>query len=79
MNYNSMTKAELIELLKQKDEIIAKLENKTITKPTLKSINMDFEPDIISTMKVPKTFDTSDFEGETVAIMSLFDNKSKEQ
>ena len=29
MNYNSMTKAELIELLKQRDEIIAKLENKT--------------------------------------------------
>ena len=29
MNYNSMTKAELIELLKQKDEMIAKLENKT--------------------------------------------------
>ena len=29
MNYNLMTKAELIELLKQKDEIIAKLENKT--------------------------------------------------
>ena len=29
MNYNSMTKAELIELLKQKDEIIKKLENKT--------------------------------------------------
>ena len=30
MNYNSMTKAELIELLKQKDEIIAKLENKSL-------------------------------------------------
>jgi DNA-binding protein H-NS len=29
MNYNSMTKAELIELLKKRDEIIAKLENKT--------------------------------------------------
>jgi phosphopentomutase len=29
MNYNLRTKAELIELLKQRDEIIAKLENKT--------------------------------------------------
>ena len=29
MNYNSMTKAELIELLKEKDKIIEKLENKT--------------------------------------------------
>lgn len=29
MNYNTLTKAELIELLKEKDEIIAKLENKT--------------------------------------------------
>ena len=29
MNYSSMTKAELIELLRQKDEKIAKLENKT--------------------------------------------------
>lgn len=57
----------------------AKSENKIVANPTLRSINMDFEPDIISTMKVPKTFDTSDFEGETMATMSLFDNKSKEQ
>lgn len=29
MNYSTLTKSELIELLKQKDEMIAKLENKT--------------------------------------------------
>lgn len=29
MNYSTLTKAELIELLKEKDKIIAKLENKT--------------------------------------------------
>ena len=29
MNYSTLTKAELIELLKEKDKIIEKLENKT--------------------------------------------------
>ena len=29
MNYSTLTKAELIELLKEKDNLIAKLENKT--------------------------------------------------
>lgn len=56
----------------------AKVENAINPNKLHGGFNMDFEADVMPTIKIPQTFNTTDFEGENITTMRLFDEKQKE-